>query len=425
LLTDPERRRVGGRPEAADFWLFGIVAFLFASCIAISTWELPVGAMMLLLLLQRDLPLSPLFSVGRIGVAAAVGVILVAGFLFYLPFYLHFEPPQGGVGMRLATTSLVQVFVVFGAFLTPVAFFLAQEIGSKASIDDEQLQALGAIGLMIVGVSWWAGNAALPVLLVIAGAALLCAYLTDDVEQRTAMLVILGAMGALLACELVFIRDPYGDKLYRMNTVFKLYFQAWLLLCVAAPWCLLQLYDTRRMPAQARALACGVSAALILAGFAYPIGITATRITYRPIPRTLDGTEYLEREHPDDFAAIDWLRRNVVGQPVILEATGNPYSYYARFSSNVGLPTVMGWGNHEGLWRNHEQEVNKRHQDVLRIYKAPTLDEVKPLLDQYGVVFIAVGDIERDDYPAPGLAKFASLPKAFERGGTVIYRYGS
>lgn len=423
LLLDPERRPVGGRPQRGDLWLLGAVGFLFASCIAISTWELPVGAMMLFLLLQRDLPLRPLLSWGRVGVAALVAVVLAASYVFYLPFYLHFVPPQGGVGFRLAATSLLQVFTVFGALVTPVAFFLAYEIGSKARIDDEQLQALGAIGLLIIGVAWLAGNAALPAVLVLAGAALVCAYLSDAIEQRSAMLLVLGGAAAVLACELVYIRDPYGEKLYRMNTVFKLYFQAWILFGLASPWCLAQLLDPRRAAGPARVVAGGVSAALFLASCAYPIGITATRIAYRPIPRTLDGTEYLQREHPDDFAAIDWLRKNVGGQPVILEATGNPYSYYARFSSNVGLPTVMGWANHEGLWRNHDGSVNGRRNDVHRIYSAMTLAEVKPLLDAYKVQYIAVGDLEREGYPPEALAKFEVLPKAFEHGRTVIYRY--
>ena len=124
---------------------------------------------------------------------------------------------------------------------------------------------------------------------------------------------------------------------------------------------------------------------------------------------------------PDDFAAIEWLRANVPGQAVILEATGNPYSYFARFSANTGLPTILGWANHEGLWRGHDQTVMKRRDDVMRIYNGTTLAEVQPLLDRYGVQYILVGDVEREEHPA-GLDKFAELPVAFRSGGTVIYR---
>ena len=72
----------------------------------------------------------------------------------------------------------------------------------------------------------------------------------------------------------------------------------------------------------------------------------------------------LQREHPGDFAAMRWLIENEKGMPTILEASGNPYSYYARFSSNTGIPTVLGWGNHEGLWRDHEARVSNRSSDV-------------------------------------------------------------
>jgi uncharacterized membrane protein len=221
----------------------------------------------------------------------------------------------------------------------------------------------------------------------------------------------------------VYIKDPYGDKLYRMNTVFKLYFQSWILLSLAAPWCWAELVDRRQhAPAPARTAEVVAVSALFLASCAYPIGITATRLSSRVVPSTLNGTEYLEREHPDEFAVIKWMRENLSDLPVILEATGNPYSYYARFSSNTGLPTVMGWANHEGLWRSHENEVGQRMTEVGRIYNAPTLADAASLLDRYHVQYIIVGELERKDYSAAGLAKFSELSVAFAQGGTTLYK---
>ena len=159
---------------------------------------------------------------------------------------------------------------------------------------------------------------------------------------------------------------------------------------------------------------------MVAASACYPLGVSLDRLS---VPhRTLDGNAYLARSHADDYAAITWLRDNVAGLPVILEASGNPYSYFARFSSNTGLPTIMGWANHEGLWRSHDPQVGSRQAEVRRMYEAPTLDEIRSLLDRYGVRYAVVGELERRAYRAAGLSKFASLREVFRQGQTAIYR---
>ncbi len=424
LLLDPERtkRATPGRDlTLRDLWPYLPITFALASMVVISPWELPVGAMMTFLLLGRDLPLRPLFSWARLQLGLRVAVMLVVAYILYVPFYLHFAAPPGGVGYKFSQTSLIEFFIVFGALLLPAALCLAADLRSKLSVSAEQRQLLVAGGVLVTVIAYLAGNAVFVVLLGLGGAALLSAYAVDD-ERRAPLLLVLGASIALLACELVYIKDPYGEKLYRMNTVFKLYFQSWILLSIAAPWCFSQLVDCRSVPARVRSLALAGVGCLLIASCAYPVGITATRLHNRVVATTLDGTEYLSREHPDEFAAIRWMRETVPDLPVVLEATGDPYSYYARFSSNTGLPTVMGWANHEGLWRNNDHVVAERRADVVRMYNAPTLADVQALLDRYEVKYIVVGELERKDYQAAGLAKFAQLPVAFSRGGTTIYR---
>jgi YYY domain-containing protein len=419
LLLDPERRRPSRLlPPSAELWPYLPVTFVLASMVVISPWELPVGAMITFLLLGTHLPL---LSWTRLQLGIVVVVMLGIAWVLYAPFYLSFAAPPGGVGFKVASTALDEFLVVFGALLIPALLYVGYRAVGTFSLTAEQGQALIAAAALVTVIAYLAGNAVFVVLLALGATAVAVTYGTADDETRAPLSLVVGACIALLACELVYIKDPYGEALYHMNTVFKLYFQSWILLAAAAPWCFAQMLEHKRTTPGTRTFTTVVVGGLFLASCAYPIGITATRLTYRPIPPTLDGTEYLQREHPDDFAAIAWMRENVKGLPVILEASGNPYSYYARFSSNTGLPTVMGWANHEGLWRNHEKSVQARLADVKRLYSDASLESVHDLLERHRVRYVVVGELERKDHSDAGLAKFTTLNVAFQQGNTIVY----
>jgi YYY domain-containing protein len=431
-----DERLFPSRPAAAPTspWRallpWGVVTFVLATMVAISNWELPMGVLAVTLLAGRAIPLTPLLSRARLQLALRLVVMLAAVYLLFLPFYLHFVPPLvkpgpnepciGSACFVIASTSLAQFLTVFGLLLFPPAVLVAVR-GARLlpSGGGEGQHLLYAVVGLAIAVAAFAGNAVLPLLAVILFGALAVAYRDSDGPERAGFLLIAAGSTALLACEVAFLKDSYGEKLYRMNTVFKLYFQGWTILAIAAPWALGRLLAREWQWAPTARLISAATAVLVAMSACYPLGITLDRLN-SPW-KTLDGNAYLRREHRDDFAAIEWLRANVPDQAVILEATGNPYSYFARFSANTGLPTVLGWANHEGLWRGHDQSVLARRDDVIRIYNGTTLTEVEPLLDRYGVRYIIVGDIEREEHPA-GLEKFASLPVAFKSGGTVIYR---
>jgi YYY domain-containing protein len=406
------------------------VTFVLASMVAISNWELPMGVLAVALLAGRAIPLRPLFSKERLQLVLRLVVMLIGVYVLFLPFYTQFVPPLvkpgpnepciGSACFTIATSSLGQFLTVFGLLLFPPAVLVAVRgtrlLPSGGGEGQHLLYAVVGLGIAIAA---FAGNAVLPLLAVLLLGALAIAYRDSEGPERGGFLLVALGLIALLACEVFFLKDSYGDKLYRMNTVFKFYFQGWTILAIAAPWALARLLDRPWPWPHARTAIAGVTALLVVMSACYPLGITLDRMN-SPW-KTLDGNAYLRREHPGDLAAIEWLRANVPEQAVILEATGNPYSYFARFSANTGLPTVLGWANHEGLWRGHDRSVLARRDDVIKIYNAATLAEVEPLLTRYGVRYILVGDIEKEEHPA-GLTKFTSLPVAFQGGGTVIYR---
>ena len=419
-------------PSGARAWIpFALVAFVLGSIVAVSTWELPMAALVVFLLAGRRLPLSPLFAKERLLlVAQTIGVVAI-GYILFLPFYTDFIAPTATPGsnetcfgpacLKLAQTSLGQFLTVFGLLLFAPCVLVASRAWEWIPGGREWRHLWVALGAFAILFAVVAGNAVLPLLAALAAGSLLVAYRGSEGPERAGFLLVTAGTAALLACEIVYLKDSYGDRLYRMNTVFKLYFQAWTILCVASPWCVNQLLTRKWQWSFLPTMVTAGLAVLIAMAACYPLGIAIDR---GGVPvRTLDGNAYLAREHPGDYAAIVWLRENAHDDEVLLEATGNPYSYYARFSANTGLPTVLGWANHEGLWRAHDRDVLARHTAVQQAFNAPAMDTAKPFLDKHGVRYVIVGDLERQDYKPEGLAKFATLPVAFRSGGTTIYEW--
>jgi YYY domain-containing protein len=203
-----------------------------------------------------------------------------------------------------------------------------------------------------------------------------------------------------------------------MNTVFKFYFQAWVV------WAIGGGYVLARLLRQGRMVVVSVAVFMIALGLLYPaLAIPARAEEYGGAP-TLDGSAYLFEMYPDDFAAIAWLNENVEGASVILEAPGGSYDYEGRVSAHTGLPTLLGWAGHELQWRGDYDEQARREPDIETLYTSVQPDEVLTLLDKYGISYIYVGSLERNRYPAAGLAKFAGLADVvYEAGAVTIYHY--
>jgi uncharacterized membrane protein len=171
---------------------------------------------------------------------------------------------------------------------------------------------------------------------------------------------------------------------------------------------------------------------LVGAALVYPVLASATRTQNYTLPRTLDGTAYMDQDvvNAGDAQAIAWLNAHVNGDEVLLEgASYDEYTHYGRVSAFTGLPTIMGWGGHELQWRvnwlaepGRGDVIGQRLDAVKQIYTNPDAGTVRQLLRQYSVRLIYVGAAERQLYPAANLDRFAAfLPVVYQRGGVTIY----
>ena len=140
----------------------------------------------------------------------------------------------------------------------------------------------------------------------------------------------------------------------------------------------------------------------------YPFNSTSQRAKNFAEPFTLDGNSWMSKEHKGDLELVRYINENISGQPVIIEAAKDPYQYWSRISANTGLQAVIGWANHENLWRRDEasrKEIQRRLAAVTAIYDNDEAT-VKNILSEFKVKYVVVGDLEKSTYKNGNFDKF-------------------
>ncbi|MGD9404684.1 MAG: DUF2298 domain-containing protein, partial [Anaerolineae bacterium] len=213
-----------------------------------------------------------------------------------------------------------------------------------------------------------------------------------------------------LSVEFFYLVDVFR---VRANTIFKFYFQAWVLMGLASTFGVYYLtHGPGWRGGTAKIVRWGFLAAfwvLFAMGMVYPVLGNIRRAEDFSSAPQLDGTAYLADSQPDDYAAISWLNENVTGAPVILEAPGaggSSYVYEGRVSALTGLPTLLGWAGHENQWRGSYEIQGAREPDIETIYNSLDPEVALTLMDKYDITYVYVGPVERSEYDPRGLAKF-------------------
>ena len=212
-----------------------------------------------------------------------------------------------------------------------------------------------------------------------------------------------------------------------MNTVFRFYYQAWVLFAIASAFALYYLHRNWKVSRVAARLAkfgwWGLLILFVMCSLIYPVAATLSKTNAFSASPTLDGLAWLQSSHPEELEAITWLNNNVDGAPVIVESPGNAYTDHSRVSESTGLPTILGWEHHEWVWRGSNRDFAGRREDVDQIYRSEDLDQVETLLEKYDVTFVYIGRLEKEMYGADVGEKFADfMDVVFENEGVVIYK---
>ncbi|MEL7645924.1 MAG: DUF2298 domain-containing protein [Anaerolineaceae bacterium] len=385
-------------------------------------------------------------AIGMIALLAALSMLL------YTPFNQLFHPGYNQIGLWTGDrTPLSSYFTHWGLLLFIVTFWYAWEtyqwlavtpLSALKKIEPHQniLKVLGAVfGVLLVVLLLMRVSVAVIVLPMCLWSLLLLLREGQSDAKKLLFFLIATALLETLVVELVYLVGDIG----RMNVVFKLYMQAWLLISLAAGSGLVMLWKDQHKWTLRTQLLFQIPLILLAAGaLLFPLLGTTDKIKDRmdpTAPKTLDGMQYMltstyfdmgvDMPLEDDYYSIRWMQDNISGSPVIVEAQAYEYRWGNRFTKYTGLPGVVGWNYHQRQQRAILQNnaVQNRVDEVNQFYLTDDLDFVKEFLDKYQVSYIIVGRLEKAFYPGVGLDKFEAQKgmlwdQVFQYDSTLIYK---
>lgn len=254
---------------------------------------------------------------------------------------------------------------------------------------------------------------------------------TSDTDIFVFLLIFTGLL-LTFTTEFLYLRDSFG---YRMNTIFKFYYQAWIMLGCASAYAIGWFANPGKqfLPSILRITLQGFSLVFILAGMVYSFMAFYSRVNgFLSIPN-LDGASEFAQNNPEDWAVIQWLRQNALKKdpvPVLLEAPGTSYTYEGRISAFTGIPAVLGWAVHESQWRGNYEEQGKREPDIATIYTTSDVTLTLELLRKWKVNYVILGQaeynyIQRQCQDATRRCNMTTVLRKFEQALQPVFTQGS
>jgi len=386
---------------------------------------------------------------GKIGLAfGGMAALYILSSLLYLPFSRSFGQAYNSVAWWDATrTTFSSYFTQWGLFLFIIVAWLAWETREwMAATPVSHLERLRkytlVIEIILAGflaiLAFFAfdgvrvGLLALPLAF---WAAIL--MLRPDLEdsKRFVLFMVGTALTITIAVEMVALVGDLG----RMNTIFKLYLQAWMMFAVSAAaafgW-LLGAFPTWDF--KWRTVYQTGSCILLACALMFTLTASTDKISDRmnpDAPHTFDSMEYMNHSQlwdgqvmdlSQDYRAIRWMQDNVQGSPVIVEANCSEYRWCTRFTINTGLPGVVGWNWHQRQQRGvFATQVQERVDAITNFYMTDDVQSMLGFLQKYDVRYIVVGQLEHNIYPT-SFSKFEEYEGqywriAYQDGDTTIY----
>lgn len=336
-----------------------------------------------------------------------IGIVAILTGITSLPFLIHFNSFATGIGVNC-----------------PPAFLAGSKIGPFIfeGVDKCQRSPFWMMWLLW-GFFWFSG------------VWLFVKKLWKKDGQNSPILRVLKVfyivgIALIIFPEFLYVKDIYPAH-FRSNTMFKLGYQAFIWWSIIAGFVITHVifFMKEKSKRILRAIIIIFFIPQVFLVSIFPIFSIRSYFGELKMYKGIYGLEWVEKEMPGGFAAIQWLRNQFsinnyqLSIPtVIVEAAGDSYTDFNHISAFTGLPTITGWAVHEWLWRGSYDIVSPRQEEVRNIYESTDVDEVQSIIGKYHIRYVIVGSKEREKYPNLQEEKFRELGRvAFQSRMMTIY----
>ncbi len=337
---------------------------------------------------------------GWVTTGNALGIVVGSAFVTSLPFLFRFESFVSGIAVNCPPAFLQNLR--FG----PILF---------ESVQKCQRSPLWMLALLW-GFFWYCGTWFF---------FRKKSHAERKYEQKDRVLKVffLFSLALIIFPEFFYFKDIYPQH-FRANTMFKLGYQAFIMFSIVSGYTIVKMISEKREAIGKKIFFVFLLPQLFLVSI-YPI--FSIRSYFNSLSRYegLWGLNWFAKDYRDDYLAMLWLgnQPRTGGTFSLVEADGESYTDYARFSAFTGIPAIIGWPVHEWLWRGSYDVVAPRREVVRIIYESKDPDAVRGLLSRFDVRYIIIGSLERQKYPGLIEEKFTVLGRVvFRQGNTTIYQ---
>ena len=366
-------------------------------------------------------------------------LIFALSIIIFLPFYIDFQTMVSGIKPVQTTTRYIHFFIVWGMYLLLTVPFVLHFF-SKTKVVAEWLKIFIYSSLLwltpfiiwvILVINLDISNLSilsrlvhiLPLGILISITFYNAIWVMKNKNNLTLsfLMVLIGlSYFLILGSELLYIGDFFDN---RMNTIFKLYYQIWILFGLVISYIIYYFWFTNKSKLFFirfinRIIFCVFLMFSIITLYYAPAAIN-NKVDFDRPSFSLNGLDYLEQ---NEFNAINFMISYSGSSDVLLEAVGE-WSDMGLISRSTGIPNIINWPGHQLQWRDESDEIFLRENHVKEIYQTQDINQTKTLISKYNIKYIYVGDRERKKYGQTGLEKFdLFFQQVFQEDGIIIYK---